>query len=178
MQLFKREYRQQRFYSDDSSLIGDMHFEIAEERPDSTDSKVLINELDDLLEVMYPSESRYGLSPEQLLKENVAFFVARLDGDPVGCCGIKFYGHDYGEVKRMYVRPAMRRRGLGSAMLDHLERCSLQRGVKVIRLETGTRQPEAIIMYEIRGYRQVPPFGHYTDDPLSLYYEKRLESEQ
>src|SRR5687767_11094671 len=94
---------------------------ITEERPDSPDAKLLIDELQTYLNPeKYPDESRHGYSVEKLLREGVAFFIMRQDGNPAGCGGIKLFGMEYGEVKRMYVRPQYRGLGLGKLMLDHL----------------------------------------------------------
>ena len=85
-------------------------------------------------------------------------------------------GREYAEVKRMYVRPAFRGRRIGRLILDHLVEHARQHGLTVIRLETGIHQREAIALYEARGFRKIPPFGPYRDDPVSLCYELRLSS--
>src|SRR6476646_8438992 len=111
--------------------------EITAERPDTIDARQLLSELDAyLLALPYPAESRHAYPVEKLLREQVAFFVTRYDSEAAGCGGIKFYP-DYGEVKRMFVRPTHRGRGLGKAMLDHLADYARRQNVKVLRLETG-----------------------------------------
>jgi GNAT superfamily N-acetyltransferase len=65
------------------------------------------------LESFYPPESRHGFSVERLIKDGVAFFVLRVDGAPAGCGGIKLFGRELGELKRMYVRPESRGRKYG-----------------------------------------------------------------
>ncbi len=147
---------------------------IEAERPDTLDATALIRELDAYLEPLYPAESRHGFAIERLLQEAVAFFVVRHDGMPAGCGGIKLFGTDYGEIKRMYVRPQYRKLGLGTRMLQHLAHYAWQRGVTLLRLETGIHQPEALASYERFGFRRIPPFGNYREDPVSLCYEKRL----
>jgi putative acetyltransferase len=149
---------------------------IAEERPDSPDAVALIRELDDHLGALYVVESRHGFSVEKLIRDGVDFFVARDGGQPAGCGGVLLVGRDYAEVKRMYVRPAFRGRRIGRLMLDHLVEHARQHGLTVIRLETGIHQREAIALYEGRGFRKIPPFGPYRDDPVSLCYELRLSS--
>lgn len=149
---------------------------IAEERPDSPDAVALIGELDDHLGALYASESRHGFSVEKLLRDGVKFFVARDGGRPAGCGGVLLVGREYAEVKRMYVRPAFRGRRIGRLILDHLVEYARQHGLRVIRLETGIHQREAIALYEARGFRKIPPFGPYRDDPVSLCYELRLSS--
>lgn len=149
---------------------------IAQVRPDTPDAAALIEELDAHLDALYAVESRHGFSVEKLLRDGVRFFVARDDGRPAGCGGVLLVGREYAEVKRMYVRPAFRGRGLGRLMLDHLVEDARRHGLTVVRLETGIHQREAIALYEQAGFRQIPPFGPYREDPVSLCYEKRLPS--
>ena len=145
---------------------------MTEERPDSPAAGALIAELDDHLAQRYASESRHGFSVEKLLRDGVAFFVLRDDDRPAACGGLLLVGQEYAEVKRMYVRPAFRGRGFGRRMLDHLVARAAAHGLHVIRLETGIHQREAIALYEGAGFRRIPPFGPYRDDPVSLCYEK------
>jgi len=145
---------------------------IQPERPDTPDVCVLIEELESILAPLYPEESRHGLSVERLLVEQVSFFVA-WDGDiPAGCGGLKFFGREFAELKRMYVRPSYQGLGLGKEILKFLEAYALIRGVSIIRLETGIHQHTAIGLYKNMGYREIPPFGKYKEDPLSLFFEK------
>jgi GNAT superfamily N-acetyltransferase len=151
-----------------------MSISITRERPDTPDAIRLIKELDTLLEPLYPSKSRHGLSVEKLLAQNVAFFVLRTNETPACCGGIQLVGEEYGEVKRMYVRPHFRGQGFAKRMLDHVADYARSHGIPVLRLETGIHQREAIRLYERQGFYRISPFGTYTDDPLSLCYEKRL----
>ena len=148
---------------------------IVEERPDTADATQLIAELESVLAPLYPVESRHGFSIDKLIREGVAFFVTRYDGTPAGCGGIKLYDSEYGEVKRMYVKPEFRGVGLGKRMLEHLAAYTTQHGISILRLETGIHQTEAIGLYERFGFQRIPPFGDYFDDPVSLCYEKRLD---
>src|SRR5262245_15039009 len=147
---------------------------IAAERPDSDDARALVAELEAQLAALYPTESRHGYSVDKLLREGVAFFVVRHDGVPAGCGGVQLVGSEYGELKRMYVRPAFRGKGLGRLLLSHLTAYAREQGVELLRLETGIHQHEAIGLYERMGFREVPPFGSYRVDPLSRFYEKAI----
>ena len=153
-----------------------MSFTIAATSPDTPDAVALINELEAQLDPLYPRASRHGLSVAQLIDQGVAFFVLRSEGEPVGCGGVKLFGTDYGEIKRMYMRPAFRGRGLARAMLEHLASYSQSQGVSLLRLETGIHQREAIGLYERAGFMRIPPFGEYHEDPLSLFFEKRISA--
>ena len=145
---------------------------IINERPDSEVAMELIAELEAHLSPLYPAESRHGYSVEKLLCEGVAFFVIHHDGLPAGCGGLQLFGSEYGEVKRMYVRPAFRGLGLGKLMIEHLVAYAREQGVGCLRLETGIHQVEAIGLYERMGFERIGPFGAYRDDPLSRFYEK------
>jgi len=162
------EFTQMRDFKLYSSLT------ISAERPDAPDALELIDELEAHLASLYPAASRHGFSPERLIAEAVPFFVLRAGGQPVGCGGIKLFGREYGELKRMYVRPQQRGNGFGKLILDHLAEFALAQQIRLLRLETGIHQQEAIRLYETAGFYRIPPFGPYTDDPLSLCYEKRL----
>ena len=147
---------------------------IAPERPDTPAATALVAELEAVLAPLYPRASRHGLSVEQLLAQQVLFYVLRTGDTPAGCGGIKVFAGDYAEVKRMYVRPAFRGRRIGHFILDHLAAEALARGVALLRLETGIHKTAAIALYEQYGFVRIPPFGSYWPDPLSLCFEKRI----
>ncbi len=111
---------------------------------------------------------------QKLITDAVAFFVVRDGGAAVGCGGIKLFGTEYGEIKRMYVRPQFRGLGFAKLLLDHLADYARSHGVEILRLETGIHQHAAIGLYEQTGFQRIPPFGEYRDDPVSRCYEKRL----
>jgi len=148
--------------------------QLALERPDSADAAGLIGELEAHLASRYPAESRHGYSVDKLLRNGVAFYVARMEGEAAGCGGVQLYGVEYAELKRMYVRPRFRGLGLGQRMLERLAAHAREHGVELLRLETGIHQAEAIKLYEAFGFRRRSPFGSYREDPLSLFYEKRI----
>ena len=78
---------------------------------------------------------------------------------PAGCGGIKIVDADYGEVKRMYVRPQFSGLGLAKMMLAYLADYARARNIPLLRLETGIHQQNAIALYEREGFRRIPPFG-------------------
>jgi GNAT superfamily N-acetyltransferase len=96
-------------------------------------------------------------------------------GAPVCCGGIKGLGDGAAEIKRMYVVPAARRRGLARLLLRALEDAARDLGYAVVRLDTGPRQPHAQALYESAGYR---PVGNFNANPLASFWgEKRLASD-
>lgn len=153
-----------------------MQISIVEVPPNSADAVILIRELDThLLAHPYTPESRHAFSVEKLVREEVVFFITLYDGRLAGCGGLKIFPNEYGEVKRMWVRPQFRRLGLGKAMLNHLADHARRQKLNLLRLETGIYEVEAIGLYERFGFQRRLPFGEYKVDPLSVYFEKRLE---
>src|SRR5437899_7117126 len=142
-----------------SGLRREMEATITSERPDTADARALIEELEAHLATLYPRESRHGYSVEKLLAQGIAFFLIRDNGAPVGCGGIQLYGKEYGELKRMYVRPQHRGSGYAKMILNHLADYARNRGIPLLRLETGIHQTAAIGLYERAGFQSVPPFG-------------------
>jgi putative acetyltransferase len=140
----------------------------------------LLRASDEYMAALYPPESNHLEPPEALAQSHVEFIGAFIDGVLVGCGAIKRMQDDgdYGEIKRVFVDPALRGRGLARQLMDHLEAHALESGITTLRLETGISQPEAITLYERRGYRLRPPFGAYRVDPLSIFMEKQLRKEE
>lgn len=147
---------------------------VTPERPDTPDALALIDELEGELAPQYPAESRHGYSVSKLIAQGVAFFVVRVDGAPAGCGGVQLFGAEYGELKRMYTRPAYRGRRLAEQLVDQLANYALAHNVGLLRLETGIHQQAAIKLYERCGFVRCGPFGAYRDDPLSVFMEKRI----
>jgi putative acetyltransferase len=89
-------------------------------------------------------------------------------------CGAVVLGPEFGELKRMFVKPALRGRGLAGALLRVLEDSAASHGCTTLALETGYLQPEAIRLYERFGYAACGPFGEYQPDPNSVFMRKSL----
>ncbi len=147
---------------------------ITPDNPTCSAIQELIRELDNYLATLYPPESRHGLDIPALLHKSVTVFLARLNNEPVGCGGVKFFPQGYAEVKRMYIKPAFRGKGIGKKILNQIELSAKQANIYTLRIETGIYQLEAIGLYEKLGFYRIPPFGDYQPDPLSLFFEKNL----
>ena len=113
---------------------------------------------------------RYGPNEEMSRTDEDEFdppsglFVVLLDGgETAGGGGFRFHRPGECEVKRMWVDPERRRQGLAVRVLDALEREAISAGYHRLVLETGPRQPEAVALYEGRGYARIPRYGHYPD---------------
>ena len=133
----------------------------------------MLAEADALYNALYPPEDNDLLDVEALRRPAVAFYVARLAGALAGC-GALVAADGWGEVKRMYVDPARRGRGIGRLILGALEDHARRGGLRLLRLETGTRQPAALSLYRAAGFMPRGPFGAYRENPSSLFFEKPL----
>jgi putative acetyltransferase len=144
------------------------------DHPDSEDGRRLIQRLDEDLLQRYPATAIHGLHPQDIADPHLTFLVASVDGHALGCGALRPLEPGVGEVKRMFVLPEFRGRGIARQILMALESTARERGYSTLRLETGTRQPEAIGLYRSAGYSKIPCFGEYADDLFSICFEKRF----
>lgn len=103
------------------------------------------------------------------------FLVGEIDGVPVACGGVRpcWEGPPgVAEIKRMYVDPAVRGRGLGRLLLAALEDAARRLGYERIWIETGTAQPEALRLYETSGWTPIPGYGEYRHEESSRSFER------
>ena len=128
------------------------------------DIRLLIGELDAELLQHYPPEQRHGLKLDALFEPHIRFFIAHLDGQPAGCGGIALFA-DFAELKRMYVRPESRGRGVADAILARLLAEAEAAGLPMVRLETGTEQAAAIRFYRRAGFQPCAAFEPYSSMP-------------
>jgi len=147
---------------------------IAPEPPRQDAVLDLIRQSDALMASLYPAESNHMLDIASLERPEVRFFVARRDGKVVGCGALVVGTGGQAELKRMFVDPATRGLKVGRDLLARIEDEARRLGVRLIQLETGIHQPEAIGLYRRFGYQERGPFGDYKPDPLSLFMEKAL----
>ena len=115
-----------------------------------------------------------SFSPNDVMVPRSVFLVARFEGQPVGCAALRPLDAEAAEIKRMYVSPSARRKGVGRALLAELERRAGGFGYCILRLETGNRQPEAVALYEAYGFSRIQAFGKYIGNPVSICYEKAV----
>lgn len=96
--------------------------------------------------------------------------------EPIGCGAIKAFSDEAMEVKRMYVSPDGRKKGIATRVLTELEVWASELGYLKCVLETGKRQPEAIALYEKNGYNRTPNYGQYVGVENSVCFEKVLDN--
>jgi putative acetyltransferase len=141
---------------------------------DHPDFRALVAQLDRDLEGRYGAAQAFYAQFNHLSTIRHAL-VAHSEGQAVGCGAFRPYDAHSVEIKRMYVPPAQRGRGIAAEVLRALEHWAAEVGYTRCILETGNQQPEAIRLYQKAGYTRMPNFGQYADDESSLCMEKNLE---
>jgi putative acetyltransferase len=148
------------------------------ETPNQPEVISLIAELDAYQDTLYPAEARYALDLTALEQENVLFAVARDNSGTAIGCGAVVLGRESGELKRMFVRPSYRAQGTAAKVLAQLEAESLKRGCRLVQLETGPYQAEALAFYKKHGFQVCGAFGDYPEHSLSVFMQKRIGAVQ
>ena len=150
--------------------------EIRCERFDSEAARELADALEAELLATYDGVPGSGGLPAASIFEppDGIFLVGWEDGEPLACGGIARYDEATAEIRRMYVMPEARGRGLSRRLLSALEDEARALGYSLVRLETGKLQTEAIGLYASAGFLPIPRYGPFTNDPKSVCFEKRL----
>ena len=142
-------------------------------REEPREARALLEASQAMMLELFTPESNHFLSLDALAAPDITFFVARLDGNAVGC-GALAIRDGYGELKSMFVDPGTRRAGVAAGLLERLEAEAVARGLALLRLETGNLLPAAQALYQRHGFSIRGPFGSYSDHPHSVFMEKRL----
>ncbi len=130
-----------------------------------------MRDLYDGLDLEAPGMPQAG--PVEFSPPGGLYLVGYRNGVAVCGGGIKRLPDGTCEIKRMYVVPQARRSGLARALLAALEDAARRLGYRIVRLDTGERQPHAIALYEAAGYRRV---GNFNNNPAAAFHgEKRLD---
>jgi putative acetyltransferase len=143
------------------------------ESPLTEDAAALIAGSEAALRAVYTEEECFTFTANELAKPDIAFFVARSQGNAVGCVAAADCG-DYIEVKRLFVQPSGRGLGVAKALMAELEGHAVKQGKSLVRLETGDKLEAAVLLYKALGYHVRGSFGSYDDHPASLFMEKSL----
>ena len=147
---------------------------VQSEMPDKPEVLAFLAAADERSASLYPIESRRGPSLRALLSADVRFFVARQDGRAVGCGGFVLLRERSAEMKRLFVDPASRGQGVGSALVQAIQEAASCENVKTLFLETGVKSAEALRLYKRLGFETCSPFAGYQPDPLSVFMTKQL----
>ncbi len=127
---------------------------------------------------------RYGgpdespVTPGEFTPPHGIFLVAEIDGVPAGTAAWRTLGDGRAEMKRVYVEPAFRRRGLAQVLVEALEADAGRAGIRSLVLNSGPEQPEALALYAALGYTPVTGFGVYACHPQAVFLGKDLDPGQ
>jgi len=140
---------------------------------DNSDFKALVKLLDADLAVRDGDDHSF-YAPFNTIDKIRYTVVAYENGIPMGCGAIKEYGPGTMEIKRMFVLPEYRKKGIATKILMELERWARESSYTKCILETGKKQPEAIELYKKNGYKLIPNYGQYAEVENSMCFEKDL----
>lgn len=150
---------------------------IAIETPLTDEVRGLVKALNAYLNPLSPPQFQFQMTVEQMAGEDTTVFIARNEaGQPVGMGALKTFGEGMAEVKRMYTLPQVRGQRIGVALLEAIEALARQKGVTMLKLETGSVAgfEPAWRLYERGGFARCDAFLDYPDSEYSAFYEKAL----
>ena len=164
-------------YEDRPHAAAPHTVEIVRESIESPAAQALIQGLNAEMLARYPEEgtaAHFRLDADEVGPGRGALLVAYAGELPLACGAVRLLEDSRAEIKRMFVAPEARGRGLGRRILDALESEARTLGAKSLVLETGPRQHEAIALYSLAGFSPIAAFGDYVESPLSLFMGKSL----
>ncbi len=142
--------------------------------PDNRDLHALIKKLDAHMLRLYPAEGIFGVDFSDPKVMELTFCVAYVNGTAAGCGALKPLGDGEAELKRFFVEPGFRGRGIATMILDFVEGKARDAGISLMRLETGPSQPDAIALFQKAGYRETEAYGEYVGCVYSYCMGKAL----
>jgi GNAT superfamily N-acetyltransferase len=151
---------------------AEVEFEPAD--PRGRPAAALLEAMTAELNALYATADRLrrpALEPSELMPPDGAYLIGRVGGWVVAGGGLRQLDGTTGEIKRMYVEPAWRGRGIAGALLAALEEEGRRLGLRVARLDTGPRQPHAKRLYLAAGYREI---AAYNDNPYADFWAEKV----
>jgi putative acetyltransferase len=148
---------------------------IATESPLQDDVRALVSALNEFTYGLTPKEYRHHMTVEQMAGADTTVFIARdEDGAALGMGALRRHANGVGEVKRMFVRPEAQGRGVGGAILAHVEQLAREEGFTRLVLETGSNFDAARRVYERGAFQTCGPVLEYAPSPWTAFYAKPL----
>jgi GNAT superfamily N-acetyltransferase len=144
--------------------------------PEQAPASDLLAEMRVELNDVYESFNRLDnppLSPEELRGPGGAYVVGYEGSDAVAGGGLRHLDEGVAEIKRMFVRPVARSRGVARELLAALEEAARELGYARVRLDTGPKQIHGLALYRSAGYVDVPP---YNDNPFACFWGEKILS--
>ncbi len=142
--------------------------------PEKPPASELLAEMRVELNDVYESFSRLDnppLAPDELRGPEGAYLVGFEGAEVIAGGGLRRLEDGVAEIKRMFVRPSARSRGVARALLDALEQTAKELGYQKVRLDTGPKQVHGLALYRSAGYVDVPP---YNDNPFACFWGEKV----
>ena len=147
--------------------------ELRRTNSDNEAFRILIMELDNELTGNYMERQAF-YDAFNIIENNQNVVVAYNNGNAVGCGCFKKFDDQSVEIKRMFVQKEFRCQKIASTILKELEKWAMESGFAITILETGSKQTEAIHLYQKSGYLVIENYGPYKDQPESICMLKKL----
>lgn len=148
---------------------------IAIESPRQPGIAALLRQSAEYAQSLYPPESNFLLGVDELELPGVTFYAARdASGLALGIAALVSQCDGTAELKRMFVLPDARGRGVAGRLLARAEADALAAGIRRVVLETGPQSDAALAFYRQCGYREIAPFGQYVGEEFSVCFAKDL----
>ncbi|MCP2031474.1 GNAT superfamily N-acetyltransferase [Okibacterium sp. HSC-33S16] len=128
----------------------------------------LITQLQALYAQIYGGQDASPIHDAEFLPPRGALAVGYVDGQPVAMGAWRKTGDGTAELKRMFVVDGFRGQGFSRSILTWLETSAIEHGITSMVLETNQNHPAAIALYRSVGYRDIPPYGYYADNPRTV----------
>lgn len=154
--------------------MGGMTVEFRPGRSDRSPGRDLMAALNELLDAQYPGRAQRPGSvttPDEMVPPGGTFLVGYEDERAVAIGGLRRLESGVGEIKRMYVVPDARSRGVGRALLAALEEAARTLGYRRVRLDAGAEQKHSRVLFEATGYREIPP---YNGNHIAVYFGEKI----
>jgi GNAT superfamily N-acetyltransferase len=152
---------------------GAMAVEFRAGRSDESPARELFAAMDELLNVQYPGRAaRPGsvTTPDEMGPPDGVFLVGYEDGHAVAIGGLRGLGDGVCEIKRIYVAPEARSRGIGRALLAALEDAGRRIGYARVRLDAGEAQNHSRVLFARTGYREI---AKYNNNHIAVYFGEK-----
>jgi GNAT superfamily N-acetyltransferase len=140
-------------------------------------AQYLVEQVQEEYVLRYGGRDGAAVEPADFRPPRGTFLVAEVDGVPAACGAWRVHEDGIVEIKRVYVEPGFRRRGLAQLVMQALEESAARAGHRAVLLNTGLRQPEALALYARLGYRDVPGYGIYARSSDARFLGKELVGE-
>lgn len=137
------------------------------------DYKMLMQSFDAELRETYGTHQDEA-DKQNVFEEAINIVLVAYNERIVGCGGYKPHHENTAEIKRVYVLPEYRGKGIGIGLMDEIEQWAKEDGFKHLILETGDQQHEAIALYRKIGYYDIPKYVPYLDSPVSVCLKKDI----